>query len=700
MLFLNPTILLGLFAASIPLLIHLLNLRKLKKIDFSTLKFLKELQKSKIKKIKLKQWLLLTLRILIIFFIVFSFARPTLKVAALAGTTSASKTSAVFVLDDSFSMSLVESKGSLFNQSKAEINKILSLLKEGDDAEIILISNAKTNEYKLIKNLNSLRNKIKETKITPVAGFINDAVIKGLNLLSTSKNFNKELYIFSDFQKRSLFANILKNKKIFDDIRLYTIKFGGIKFQNAGIDKLSLGTQILEKNKPIKFYATVTNYSSEKMDNIVLSLYINGERKSQRNFNLNPGTSINMTLNSEVTTTGYITSFVEIDDDNLLQDNKRYINFYIPQKINVGLFSGNSSDKQFVLPALTSGKNKDIININEANSNQLTSLNLTNFDVIIFIPSKTFTNLNRLEKYVEGGGRLILFPGGSINPISFKNILTNLKIKSEVTTSGIKTTNENYISFDRVDFTHPVFENLFEKKKKKGIDSPNILFHFNIKVKNSFRQIIQLNDGSTFLSEIKRRTGKIFLFNTAPVLSWSNFPIKGIFAPLLNKSIFYLSSQNLFQKNYFAGDEVKIKTNNFKKGVIEILEPNKTSDFITLDENRNNGYINYKKTDQTGNYEVINNKKVISMFSINTEPKESEQKYLTNKEFENYLQKINFKGKYIPIKNDENILSVIEQARFGTELWKYFIILALLLAVIEMLVARNTKKELTNLNKL
>jgi len=201
MLFLNPTILLGLFAASIPLLIHLLNLRKLKKIDFSTLKFLKELQKSKIKKIKLKQWLLLTLRILIIFFIVFSFARPTLKVAALAGTTSASKTSAVFVLDDSFSMSLVESKGSLFNQSKAEINKILSLLKEGDDAEIILISNAKTNEYKLIKNLNSLRNKIKETKITPVAGFINDAVIKGLNLLSTSKNFNKELYIFSDFQK-------------------------------------------------------------------------------------------------------------------------------------------------------------------------------------------------------------------------------------------------------------------------------------------------------------------------------------------------------------------------------------------------------------------------------------------------------------------------------------------------------------------
>ena len=52
MLFLNPTILFALLAAAIPVLIHMLNLRKLKKVDFSTLKFLKEIQKSKIRKIK------------------------------------------------------------------------------------------------------------------------------------------------------------------------------------------------------------------------------------------------------------------------------------------------------------------------------------------------------------------------------------------------------------------------------------------------------------------------------------------------------------------------------------------------------------------------------------------------------------------------------------------------------------------------
>ncbi|HKI78731.1 MAG TPA: BatA domain-containing protein, partial [Ignavibacteriaceae bacterium] len=140
MIFLNPAILFGLFAASIPVLIHMLNLRKLKRIDFSTLAFLKELQKNKIRKIKFKQWLLLALRILIILFIVLAFARPTIKGIAIGGTTSAAKTTAVFILDNTFSMSVVDSKGSYFNQAKETIQQLLKELQEGDDASLVLVA--------------------------------------------------------------------------------------------------------------------------------------------------------------------------------------------------------------------------------------------------------------------------------------------------------------------------------------------------------------------------------------------------------------------------------------------------------------------------------------------------------------------------------------------------------------------------------
>ena len=140
MIFLNPAVLFGLLAASIPILIHLFNLRKLKKVEFSTLRFLKELQKNKIRKIKLKQWVLLALRIMIILFLVTAFARPTLKGVSIGGTTSAAKTSSVFILDNTFSMSVVDNNGSYLNQAKETAKSLLDQLQEGDEAALILLS--------------------------------------------------------------------------------------------------------------------------------------------------------------------------------------------------------------------------------------------------------------------------------------------------------------------------------------------------------------------------------------------------------------------------------------------------------------------------------------------------------------------------------------------------------------------------------
>ncbi|MBZ0199414.1 MAG: BatA domain-containing protein, partial [Ignavibacteriaceae bacterium] len=201
MMFLNPAVLLGLLAASIPVLIHLFNLRKLQRIEFSTLSFLKELQKNKIRKIKLKQWLLLLLRVLIITFIVLSFARPALKGIAIGGATSAAKTSAVFIIDDTFSMSVVDTKGSYFNQAKAAIKDLLSNFQEGDDAALIKISSAGKDEIMLSSNLVDFRKNIESLKLSDETGKINDALVKAAGVLSASNNFNKEIYLLTDFQK-------------------------------------------------------------------------------------------------------------------------------------------------------------------------------------------------------------------------------------------------------------------------------------------------------------------------------------------------------------------------------------------------------------------------------------------------------------------------------------------------------------------
>lgn len=205
-------------------------------------------------------------------------------------------------------------------------------------------------------------------------------------------------------------------------------------------------------------------------------------------------------------------------------------------------------------------------------------------------------------------------------------------------------------------------------------------------------------DGSSFLSEFKSGKGKIFMLNTAPVLSWSNFPLKTIFAPLINKSVYYLASKDRTDDQAVAGNNALIDLRNNTSPQIKIERPDNSEDYINLQDQANANYIEYGKTDLSGNYKVYSEKNLIDEFSINTDPQESVTKYLTINDFENYLKEIDFKGKFINVTKNEDPAKIVLQSRFGSELWRYFILLAIILAIVEMAVARNAKKELVEVS--
>ena len=361
MTFLNPAILFGLLAASIPIIIHLLNLRKLKKIEFSTLQFLKELQKNKIRKIKLKQWLLLALRVLIILCIVTAFARPTLVGVSIGGTTSAAKTTAVFILDDTFSMSVVDQNGSYFNQAKEAIKNILTQFEEGDEFALVLVSH-QPDEIEMTSNLNKFKQEIDASTISFASSKLNNAIVKAAGLIGEAENFNKEIYLLTDFQKGRLATeNELTDLKeqLGEQVRLYSLNYEGKEVSNFGIDEVKINTQIFEKDKPIKFDAIVKNYSNRAKDNLVVSLFINGERLAQQSINLNPGESKTANLLATAKTFGYNEALVEIEEDDILEDNKRFTSFFIPEKIPVLILTDNLADTKLVEAALKSVSEQD-----------------------------------------------------------------------------------------------------------------------------------------------------------------------------------------------------------------------------------------------------------------------------------------------------------------------------------------------------
>ncbi|OGU74867.1 MAG: hypothetical protein A2V93_04250 [Ignavibacteria bacterium RBG_16_34_14] len=697
MTFLNPAVLFGLLAASIPVLIHLFNLRKLKKIEFSTLAFLKELQKNRIRKVKLKQWLLLALRVLIILLLVFAFARPTLEGVAIGGTTSAAKTTAVFILDDTFSMSVVDANGSYLNQAKESIQELIRNLQEGDEAALILVSGKNKGEIKPSTNLLELINKVDEDEPAYSSGYLHNAVVKASEMLAESKNFNKEVYIFSDFQKSRISeeGSLSDLSQLLDEkVKIYSFDYSGKDIYNVGIDDIKVETQIFEKDKPVVINVTVTNYSSDEINNLVVSLFINDERTAQQSVSLGAGASTVVTMEVLIKEAGYNNVFAEIEDDEIIQDNRRYTTLFIPDKIPLIIFYDEEKDTRFVELALQSSGDSKTFEITKRNLSQLSSVNLSRFDVAFVIGSENLSTPERFKQFAENGGGLFLFPGNETSESGFQSLLNALNLSSVQGLFGNKENRDNIVNFDKTEFNHPVFQNIFTEGVKRNIESPEINHHLKINSEGKGTTIISLMNGSSFLSEYKVGKGKVFVCNTAPVLSWSDFPLKGIFPPLINKSVFYLTSKNETEEKFLAGDVVDINIGNKSVSQIKIEKPDKTEEFINPDEVAAANFFSYSNTDFAGIVKVYSGEELIDEIAVNHNPLESVTNSVSNDEFEEYLSEINFKGTYLRVDKDQNPVEVILQARFGSELWKLFLLAALLTALIEMLVARNVKKEL------
>jgi hypothetical protein len=186
------------------------------------------------------------------------------------------------------------------------------------------------------------------------------------------------------------------------------------------------------------------------------------------------------------------------------------------------------------------------------------------------------------------------------------------------------------------------------------------------------------------------------LFSSSPVFSWSDFPIKSIFAPLITKSVMYLSSKNIGDENYLAGETINVNVSERTLPQIKVIRPDNREDFINMDENLRTDFVSYGSTFTSGNYKFFSGAKLLTLISVNTDPAESVTEYLSESEFDEYLEKVNFNGRHIRIDKNDNPGQMILQARFGSELWRYFVLIAILLALVEMTIARNAKRELTD----
>ena len=158
MQFLNPAVLAGLVAAALPLAIHLLHRGRAQAHPFSDLTFLRQLHHNRMRRVHLRQWLVLLLRMLFIALVVCAFARPTYRDGG--GWSGTRPVAAHLLIDLSYSTRYRLPSGTIFAQLQNQVRDLLAVFTARD--RISLQAFAQRPEPPLEGNLNFLAERAAE----------------------------------------------------------------------------------------------------------------------------------------------------------------------------------------------------------------------------------------------------------------------------------------------------------------------------------------------------------------------------------------------------------------------------------------------------------------------------------------------------------------------------------------------------------
>ena len=192
----SPLFLIGLVAVAIPVIVHLFNFRRYKKVYFSNVERLEQLQSETRRQSTLRQLLIMFARILAIVFLVLAFARPVIPNRNSA-MRSGSNDISIFI-DNSFSMESNGGSGTLLEQAKAKAREIVAAYGPTDRFQLMTNDIEGRHFHWLSKDDVLLM--IDEVEVSSASMPLSTLLQRQFDFVNTGRSDNKYAYIITDFQ--------------------------------------------------------------------------------------------------------------------------------------------------------------------------------------------------------------------------------------------------------------------------------------------------------------------------------------------------------------------------------------------------------------------------------------------------------------------------------------------------------------------
>lgn len=684
MQFLNPALLLGLVAAAVPLAIHLLNRGRTPPRPFSNLAFLRRLHQSRMRRMRMRQWLVLFLRTLAILLIVCAFARPVYQSGNDGWLGSSPPTAAVVLLDHSYSTRYNLPGGRIFDQLQHQALALLDLFDPRD--EIVFIPFAiEATPLEDIVDLQHLKERVRG--LVPGEGSTNIAAAlhAAEQQLAGREAMNREVFLFTDLAAYT-WSEVEDRGQWLPEVPIYFIAPEEDARDNIHVDAVRVLSWMPAPGKKLAVQVGLTNGAKRPAAGVALDLYLADERVRHREVNLDSGEEAEVQFIITPPREGRLTAHVEAEDDELRLDNRRFFALEIPSVIRVLLLGGKPADTYYPRQALNSVALVDpVLEIESALFADLNEESLEGVHVLLLCNLERLNadQTRSLHNFVAAGGGLVVFPSTQADLNFFNRDLLPGLLPAYF--KGITGDSEDETSFQLIDRDRPHHSVFHDLLTDVAQDQPRFYASFDLAPTSSLQPFAYFEDGHLALAQGWKELGRTILFAAPLSLQWNDLPLKGIFVPLLHRLVRYLSLSPDHRDSYTVGQSVYRQLEGIAfESAVQAETPSGRRVFIEPELVKGRYHWKIPQVGESGLWRLWAGGKQVDSFPVNVDIRESALAPVGRPR----LDEIFGPHRTRFIHTREELAAKVLGNRYGRELWREFLALALAVLLMELWIAR------------
>jgi hypothetical protein len=717
--FLSPLFLIGLLSAAIPLVIHLSRSRRTKKMRFSTTRFFTDQFLRSYRMSRLKELLLLACRMALCGLLATALARPLLMPKGPSFLRGGPR-AVVLVIDNSASMAYTENGVSLLEKARSAARDILDGLHPGDTASIVLAGRRADGPEVIFPeptaDLGDALHAVNAVQVLTLGTDLTSAVARAEAIAQSSPASSREVYVLSDLQDSGW--ELPDEETIApsnSDVLFFFVQVRPQRPVNIGVTAVQYAAARPMVGVPfsIRPHLAIQGDESRSCD---VRLFIDGEKVAERHVDKLPNGRWSVPrFHHKFMTGGWHHGYVEVQDENLTLDNRRYFALEVLDQVRVLAVNGAPSrvprlDELFFLrAALTAGpEGKSPIQVDAVSPGALAESDLSKYPLVILanVESLSSTAVEKLEAFTDRGGSVLIFLGDKVNSAFYnQHLAAPSRLHGGLLPGQLGEVLGNPAAADfatggEVDYVHVALA-AFQDSKFANLALVHYKALWGIDPGQS-AVLMRTSTGAPLLCEKAFGKGRVLLFTSTCDRDWTDFPVRPAFLPWIHRLVAYLAQEPLGRQGFHAtGDAVPLAV-SAAEGLPQAIvkKPDGSIGHATVTNDPDRPLV-FTDTVQPGIYSLLapDKKEAAQLFAVNLDKYESDLTYLDDvladqdagdadasreAKIEAGFKKL-LPGRPLLtyVGDPAQVGDIALGARHGMKLWDYVLIVVLLIAVVE-----------------